>query len=148
MRFSHALSGAGALMHGGITMRRITCLRLSLALAVAGCTPPLLLEKAENGQVFTVPVSAPVIVTLSAPGGTAYAWQVALADEEVLASTGDVEHAPLISMPGAPALHRWDFVARAPGATVLRLQWRSPVEPDPADVFEATVTVTGPLREP
>ena len=133
-----------------VIWRRASLLSLlAVGLGPTGCLcyqACLRLADEDDGDTVTVAVSQCIEVRLSANHTTGYEWVLAALDETVLARTDwryDVDpHLP--GVVGVGGTEVWSFEGHSPGTTQLRLEYRQPwmpVDTEPAELFELTVTV-------
>ncbi len=111
-----------------------------------GRTTAIELERASSGRSVTVAVTGVIRVTLPSNPTTGYRWVWAGGSDDRLENTRKA-HVPdrADGRVGSGGREVWEFTARAPGESVLRLEYRRPWEPrevDPADRFEVLVKVT------
>ena len=134
-------------------LARLATFSLAAALGVApgcSCFEPesvIQLHAEDNGTEVTLSAGGKLRVSLASNITTGYSWQLVELDTVVLENTGQ-EYVPDEAPPnivGRGGTEHWQFTARLPGQTALRLEYRRPWEPEDieeADSFQVAVTVT------
>jgi len=120
--------------------------------ALPGCLPifppaDVQLTEADNGKTVIIEVGQKVAVTLASNASTGFYWLLADLDQAILEQTDQEYIGPILELPGAGGSERWEFTARAVGATKLRLVYVGPSDPEgtnPAQTFEVVVAVREP----
>jgi inhibitor of cysteine peptidase len=96
----------------------------------------------DNGSSLTLQTGDSLQIRLPENPTTGYRWQLADWDEAVAKKTRDQFFPPATAQPGAGGERVWEFVANAPGKTVLRLDNRRSWEAgSPAQTFSLKVQV-------
>lgn len=114
--------------------------------ATSDAHPALTLGADKDGQNVTLAVGQGLIVTLDANPTTGYAWVVGSLDQNVVKQNGSPEYEQdpnpdgMVGVGGKSVLN---FVAAAPGATTLVLEYKRAWEQgvEPAKRFTVNLTV-------
>lgn len=97
----------------------------------------------DNGSALNVQSGDSFQIRLPEKPTTGYRWELADWDKSVARKTRDQFSPPTTTQPGAGGEHVWEFVADAPGKTILRLDNRRAWETgSPAQSFSLKVQVT------
>ena len=135
-----------------MSLARLAQLGLAGALALpagGGCSRSetvVQLHAQDGGSTVKLSVGGKLRVSLASNITTGYSWQLVELDTAILENTGQ-EYVPDPAPPdivGRGGTEHWEFTARAPGDTDLRLEYRRPWEPQDiaaAGSFQVAVTV-------